>query len=71
MYSFEKYLSCLSILNQVFLLMLSFMSSLYILDVNLVSDIFVNFFSHSMVCLFGFGFSGGSDSKETACNAGD
>ena len=23
-----------------------------------------------MVCLFGFGFSGGSDSKESACNAG-
>ena len=50
--------------------MLSSMSSPYILDVNPVSNIFVNVFFHSMVCLFGFGFSGGSDSKESACNAG-
>ena len=50
--------------------MLSSMSSPYILDVNPVSNIFVNVFFHSMVCLFGFGFSGGSDSKESACKAG-
>ena len=47
------------------------MSSPYILDVNPVSNIFVNVFFHSLVCIFGFGFSGGSDSKESACNAGD
>ena len=34
------------------LLFLSFGSSLYILDINLLSDIICKYFSHSMTCLF-------------------
>ena len=33
-------------------LVLSFVSSLYILDINPLSDVFTNMFSHSVGCLF-------------------
>ena len=40
-------------LNQVAFMMLSFMGSLYILDINSLSDMsFANIFSHSVGCLF-------------------
>ena len=39
-------------LIELFFLVLSFVSSLYILDINPLSDVLVNMFSHSVGCLF-------------------
>ena len=55
MSSLEKCLfrSFAHVLNEMFhFLVLNFVSSLYILDVNPLSDVLVDMFSHSVSCLF-------------------